>query len=126
MTKALEIYKCELCGNIVEVVHASGGDLACCGKPMTNMIAGTVDASKEKHIPVVEKKDGAYNIMIGTVAHPMEDKHYIEWVQINSGNKSYREFLKPGQEPKAVFDLASGKITAREYCNLHGLWSKED
>lgn len=126
MTKLLEIYKCELCGNIVEVVHASGGDLACCGKPMKNMIAGTVDASKEKHIPVVEKKDGIYSIIIGSVAHPMEEKHYIEWVQINSGNKSYREFLTPGQEPKAIFDLKTGKISAREYCNLHGLWAKEE
>lgn len=126
MTKLLEIYKCELCGNIIEVVHASGGELVCCGKPMKNMIAGTVDASKEKHIPVVEKKDGAYSVMIGSVAHPMEEKHYIEWVQINSGNKSYREFLTPGQEPKAVFDLKNEKISAREYCNLHGLWAKEE
>ena len=126
MTKTLEIYKCELCGNIVEVVHASGGELVCCGKPMKNMVAGTVDASKEKHIPVIENKSGTYNVLIGSVAHPMEDKHYIEWVQINSGNKSYREFLKPGQEPKAIFDLKSGKITAREYCNLHGLWAKEE
>ena len=124
MTKLLEIYKCDLCGNIVEVVHSSGGTLSCCNQPMKNMVAGSVDASTEKHVPVVETKDGAYNIIIGSVAHPMEDKHYIEWVQINSGNKSYREFLKPGQEPKALFDLKAGNITAREYCNLHGLWSK--
>ncbi len=126
MAKLLEIYKCEVCGNIVEVVHASAGTLVCCDKPMKNMIAGTVDAAKEKHIPVIEKKDGAYEVIVGSVTHPMEEKHYIEWVQINSGNKSYREFLKPGQEPKAFFELKEGKITAREYCNLHGLWSKED
>ncbi len=126
MTKLLEIYKCELCGNIIEVVHTGAGELVCCNKPMKNMIAGTVDASKEKHVPEIDKKDGVYNVTIGSVAHPMEDKHYIEWIQINSGNKSYREFLKSGQEPKAVFELKTGKITAREYCNLHGLWAKEE
>ena len=126
MTKKLEIYKCDLCGNMVEVVHAAGGTLVCCGQPMKNMIAGTTDASHEKHVPVVEKKHGAYNIIIGSVAHPMEDKHHIEWIQINSANKSYREFLTPGQEPKAVFDLKADKISAREYCNLHGLWTKEE
>ncbi len=126
MTKNLEIYKCEVCGNIVEVVHASGGTLVCCNQPMKNVIAGTVEASKEKHIPVVDKKESTYNIVVGSVLHPMEDKHYIEWIQIISGNKSYREFLTPGKEPKAVFELKSGKITAREYCNLHGLWAKEE
>ena len=126
MTKLLEIYKCELCGNIIEVVHTGAGELVCCNQPMKNMIAGTVDASKEKHVPEIDKKDGVYNVTIGSVAHPMEDKHYIEWIQINSGNKSYREFLKSGQEPKAVFELKTGKITAREYCNLHGLWAKEE
>ncbi len=126
MTKLLEIYKCELCGNIIEVVHTGAGELVCCNKPMKNMIAGTVDASKEKHVPEIDKKDGVYNVTIGSVAHPMEEKHYIEWIQINSGNKSYREFLKAGQEPKAVFELKTGKITAREYCNLHGLWAKEE
>jgi len=126
MTKSLEIYKCEVCGNIVEVVHASGGTLVCCNQPMKNIIAGTVDASKEKHVPVIDKKDATYNVVVGSVAHPMEDKHYIEWIQIIAGNKSYREFLTPGKEPKAVFELKSGKITAREYCNLHGLWAKEE
>ncbi|MFH1223552.1 MAG: desulfoferrodoxin [Pseudomonadota bacterium] len=126
MTQRLEVYKCNVCGNMVEIVHEAAGQLVCCNQPMTNVIAGTVDAAKEKHIPVVTKKDAAYTINIGSVAHPMEDKHYIEWVQIISGDKSYREFLKPGMEPKALFDLKSGKITAREYCNLHGLWSKEE
>jgi len=126
MTKRLEIYKCGVCGNIVEVIHASVGELVCCGKPMINVIAGTVDAAKEKHVPVVTKKDGVYTITVGSIAHPMEDKHYIEWVQIVSGDKSYREFLKPGTEPKALFDLKSGNITAREYCNLHGLWTEVD
>ena len=126
MTKLLEIYKCNICGNIVEVVHNGPGELVCCKQPMQNMVVGTVDAAKEKHIPEISKKDDRYNIVVGSVEHPMEEKHYIEWIQINSGNKSYREFLKAGTAPKAVFDLKEGKITAREYCNLHGLWAKEE
>jgi superoxide reductase len=126
MTKLLEIYKCDVCGNMTEVIHASGGTLVCCGQPMRNILAGTVDASKEKHVPVIENNDGKYSIIIGSAVHPMEEKHYIEWIQIISGDKSYREFLKPSREPKALFDLKSGRITAREYCNLHGLWSKEE
>ena len=125
MTKLLEIYKCNVCGNIVEVIHNGPGELVCCKQPMQNMVEGTVDAAKEKHIPEINKKDSAYQIVVGSVEHPMEEKHYIEWIQINSGNKSYREFLKAGQTPKAIFDLKEEKITAREYCNLHGLWAKE-
>lgn len=118
----LEIYKCGVCGNMVEVIHVGGGELVCCGQPMNLLAANTTDAAKEKHVPVVEKVSDGYKVKIGSVAHPMEEKHYIEWVQVIAGDKSYREFLKPGSVPEAVFKLAEGAITAREYCNLHGLW----
>lgn len=118
----LEVYKCGVCGNIVEVLHVGGGDLVCCGQPMNLLVANTTDAAKEKHVPVIEKISDGYKIKIGSVAHPMEEKHYIEWVQVIAGDKSYREFLKPGMIPEAVFKLADGSISAREYCNIHGLW----
>ena len=126
MAKEFGIYKCNVCGNIVEVLHTGPGELVCCEKPMQNMIAGTVDASKEKHVPEIRKKDAVYHVVVGSVEHPMEEKHYIEWIQINSGNKSYREFLKPGQAPEVTFNLEDGKVIAREYCNIHGLWQKEE
>ena len=126
MTKRLEIYKCEVCGNIVEMLHEGAGELVCCNETMKLFKENSVDAAREKHVPVVVQNGNSFKVTVGSVAHPMEEKHYIEWIQINSGNKSYMEFLKPGAEPKAVFDLKSGKITAREYCNLHGLWSKEE
>ena len=118
----LEVYKCGVCGNIVEVLHVGGGELVCCGQPMSLLVANTIDAAKEKHVPVVEKVSDGYKVKVGSVAHPMDEKHYIEWVQIIAGDKSYRQFLKPGATPEAVLKLAEGAITAREYCNLHGLW----
>ncbi len=118
----LEIYKCGVCGNMVEVLHVGGGELVCCNQPMILQVENTTYAAKEKHVPVVEKTTDGYKVKIGSVAHPMEEKHYIEWVQIIAGDKSYREFLKPGVAPEAVFKLANGSITAREYCNIHGLW----
>lgn len=118
----LEVYKCSVCGNIVEVLFVGGGELVCCGKPMILQVENTVDASKEKHVPVIEKTADGIKVRIGSVPHPMEDKHYIQWVQVIAGEKSYREFLKPGMMPEAVFRLADGSMSAREYCNLHGLW----
>lgn len=118
----LEVYKCGVCGNMVEVLHVGGGELVCCGQPMNLLVANTTDAAKEKHVPVVEKVSDGYKVKIGSVAHPMEEKHYIEWVQVIAGDKSYREFLKPGMAPEAAFKLADGSISAREYCNIHGLW----
>ena len=117
-----EVYKCGVCGNMVEVLHVGGGELVCCGQPMDLLVANTTDAAKEKHVPVIEKISDGYKVKIGSVAHPMEEKHYIEWVQVIAGDKSYREFLKPGIIPEAVFKLADGSISAREYCNIHGLW----
>ncbi|MDY6855873.1 MAG: desulfoferrodoxin [Thermodesulfobacteriota bacterium] len=121
MAKHLEIYKCEVCGNIVEVIHEGKGGLVCCGQPMKLFVENTVDAAKEKHVPVMEKTDGLM-VKIGSVAHPMEEKHYIEWIEVIADGKAYRQFLKAGQAPEAVFNIQADKVTAREYCNLHGLW----
>jgi superoxide reductase len=121
MTGLLEIYKCEVCGNIVEMIHTGQGQLVCCGQPMKIFKENTVDAAKEKHVPVKEVVDGGLKVKVGSVAHPMEDKHFIEWIEIVADGKSYRHFLKPGEAPEALFPV-SGEFTAREYCNLHGLW----
>ena len=122
MTQRLEVYKCNVCGNIVDVLHAGVGQLVCCGQPMTCMKENTVDAAKEKHVPVIEKIQGGVKVKVGSVAHPMEEKHYIEWIEIVADGKSYRQFLKPGQTPEATFMIEAANISAREYCNLHGHW----
>jgi superoxide reductase len=122
MAEKSAIYKCELCGNIVEVLHAGDGDLVCCGQPMKAVTENTVDASKEKHVPVIEKTADGYTVSVGSVAHPMEDKHYIEWIELIADGVSLRKFLKPGDAPVAKFAVKASKVTAREYCNLHGLW----
>jgi len=122
MAKRLEIYKCELCGNIVEVLHEGKGELVCCHQPMKLVAENTVDASKEKHVPVIEVLEHGIKVTVGSVAHPMEEKHYIEWVELVADGKAYRQFLKPGDAPEAVFCIDAKEITAREYCNLHGLW----
>ena len=124
MTELLQIYKCGVCGNIVEMVHAGAGELVCCGQPMDLMGENTVDAAQEKHVPVIEKIDEGFKITVGSVAHPMEEKHYIEWIEVIADGKAYREFLKPGGKPEATFNIDASEITAREYCNLHGLWKK--
>ncbi|MBN2038736.1 MAG: desulfoferrodoxin [Spirochaetes bacterium] len=124
MTKRDQVYKCEICGNIVEVVHASDGQLVCCGKPMMLFEENTVDAAKEKHVPVVEKTADGVKVKVGSVAHPMEEKHFIEWIEIiHPDGKVDRKFLKPGESPEAEFcaEVESGAIV-REYCNVHGLW----
>jgi len=122
MTKRLQIYKCEVCGNMVEMIHDGIGQLVCCGKPMKLYEENTVDASKEKHVPVIEKVAGVFRVKVGSVPHPMEEKHYIEWIEVIADGKTYREFLKPGDVPEAVFMIDASTVTAREYCNLHGLW----
>jgi superoxide reductase len=122
MTKRLQIYKCGVCGNIVEVLHEGAGQLVCCGQPMKLFEENTVDAAREKHVPVVEKIDGGFKVKVGSVAHPMEEKHYIEWIEIIADGLSYKQFLKPGEVPEAVFMIDAAEIIAREYCNIHGLW----
>jgi superoxide reductase len=122
MTERMQVYKCEVCGNIVEVLHTGQGELVCCGKPMNLMEEQTADAAAEKHVPVVEKGDDGITVKVGSVPHPMQDEHYIEWVQIMSGDNAYRIFLKPGGAPEGTFRVVKGGVTAREYCNIHGLW----
>ena len=122
MAEKLQIYKCMACGNIVEVLHGGDGELVCCGEPMKHMAENTVDAAKEKHVPVIEKIDGGFKVKVGSVAHPMEDEHYIEWIELIADGKAYRQFLRPGTTPEAVFNVESASVSAREYCNLHGLW----
>uniref|UniRef100_A0A7V4G6B0 Desulfoferrodoxin n=1 Tax=Desulfobacca acetoxidans TaxID=60893 RepID=A0A7V4G6B0_9BACT len=122
MTERLQVYKCDLCGNIVEVIHVGAGELVCCGAPMKLQVENTVDAAKEKHVPVIEKVAGGFKVKVGSVPHPMEEKHYIEWIELIADGKAYRQFLQPGQAPEATFEIKADGVTAREYCNLHGLW----
>lgn len=122
MAERLEVYKCDVCGNIVALLHVGGGELVCCGQPMKRLVENTVDAAREKHVPVVEKVAGGFKVKVGGVAHPMEAKHYIEWIEVIADGKSYYQFLKPGDAPEAVFQLEAAQVTARAYCNLHGLW----
>ncbi len=126
MMKVNEIYKCSVCGNMVEVVHAGGGELVCCGQPMKLQNAGTTDGATEKHVPVIEKIEGGYRVKVGSVAHPMLEAHYIEWIELvcTECGKVMRKHLKPGDAPEAVFETKAEKVIAREYCNLHGLWEK--
>ena len=123
MTKRLEVYKCNVCGNIVEVLHEGVGQLVCCGQPMELQKAKTADVGKEKHVPVIEKKNGNLLVKVGSVPHPMEETHYIEWVQLLADGKAYRIFLNPGENPAAEFEITAKNIKAREYCNVHGLWA---
>ncbi len=124
MAKYLGVYKCEVCGNIVEVLFEGNGELVCCGLPMEIMNENTVDASFEKHIPVGSRQGNILTVKIGSEPHPMNEKHYIEWVEVLVGNKAYREFLKPDQEPQVSFCIEDGgePLVIKAYCNLHGLW----
>lgn len=124
MTELKQVYKCDVCGNIVEVIHGAGGTLVCCGKPMRLVGENTVDAANEKHVPVIEKVEGGVKVKVGEVEHPMLEEHHIEWIEIHTENKVYRKYLKPGEKPEAVFMVEEKVLCAREYCNLHGLWKK--
>jgi len=125
MTKRLQIYRCEVCGNIVEMLHEGKGELVCCKQPMKLYEENTVDAAREKHVPVIEKIDGGFIVKLGSAPHPMEEKHYIEWIEVIANGKAYRQFLKPGEVASATFKIEAEKIIARGYCNLHGLWKAE-
>lgn len=122
MAERYEVYKCDLCGNIVGVLHGGKGELVCCGKPMSLLKENTVDAAKEKHVPVVEKTSDGFKVKVGSVNHPMEEKHFIEWIELLADGKSYIQFLSPGQSPEASFQVAAAQAQARAFCNLHGLW----
>ena len=125
MAEKLGVYKCEICGNIVLVMHAGKGELVCCGQPMKLMEAGMVDAAVEKHVPVVESSEGGVTIKVGSVPHPMEDAHYIEWIEARTENMSCIKFLKPGETAEASFPIEDDDLVAYEYCNVHGLWKGE-
>ncbi len=122
MAERLEVYKCEECGIIVETLHGGGGTLVCCGDPMVLQAENTVDAAKEKHVPVVEKTASGFLVKVGSAAHPMEDKHYIEWVELIADGTTYRKYLDPGNAPEAEFCVDAKSVSAREYCTLHGFW----
>jgi superoxide reductase len=122
MTERLQVYKCEVCGNIVEVLHEGQGELVCCGQPMKLLVEGAVDAAKEKHVPVIEKISGGFKVKVGSAPHPMEEKHFIEWIEVIADGMAYRQFLKPGDTPEAIFNINAQQVTAREHCNIHGLW----
>ncbi|ATZ60820.2 MAG: desulfoferrodoxin [Methanosarcinales archaeon Met12] len=117
-----QIYKCNVCGNIVEVLHVGVGELVCCGQPMELLKEKTEDVGQEKHIPVIEKTETGIKVRVGSVPHPMEERHYIEWVVLITDGRVYRKFLRPGDNPEAEFEIKAERIEAREYCNIHGLW----
>ena len=123
MTQKGDIYKCAVCGNIVEVLHPGGGTLVCCGHPMVRMDENMTEASGEKHLPEIMKVDGGYQVTVGSGEHPMLDVHYIEWIELVTDRGSIKAFLKPGDKPSALFRTASKVLAVRAYCNLHGLWS---
>ena len=123
MAKKFGVYKCEVCGNIVEVLHAGEGDLTCCDQAMVLMDEKTADSATEKHVPVIEKTSDGYKVTVGSTLHPMLDEHYIEWIELLADGVSYKAYLNPGDEPVAEFCLKeAGSVSAREFCNLHGLW----
>lgn len=123
MAKLNEVYKCNLCGNIVEILHPGAGALVCCNERMALLTENTVDASKEKHVPVIEVGATSITVKVGSVAHPMEAAHFIEWIELIADGKVYRQQLQPGQAPEATFPVIAKQVTAREYCNLHGHWA---
>jgi len=125
MTELRQIYRCNVCGNIVEVLHAGVGTLVCCGQPMELLTEKTEDAGLEKHVPVIEKTETGYLVKVGSIPHPMEEKHYIEWIELVTDGKSCRKFLKPNEKPEALFEVKAEKVWAREYCNIHGLWKSK-
>lgn len=125
MTELKQVYRCKICGNIVEVLHAGAGELVCCGQPMELLKAKTEDTGMEKHVPVIEHSEEAVRVKVGEVPHPMEEKHYIEWIEIITDGKVYREWLKPGDTPDAVLFIRAENVKARIYCNIHGLWASK-
>ena len=125
MTKTREIYRCSICGNIVEVLH-EGAVLSCCGKPMELLKGNSTDGAYEKHVPVVEKVEGGFKVKVGAVEHPMTEEHYIQWVYVETENGGQRRAFRPGDTPEATFCTGEDKpVAVYAYCNLHGLWKTE-
>jgi len=122
VAKRLQLFECEVCGHMIMVFNDGSGTLTCCDQPMTPVEEGVTDAAKEKHVPVIEKIDGGYKVKVGSVPHPMEEKHYIQWIELLSDDRLCCQFLKPGMAPEAVFKVDAEQVAAREYCNLHGYW----
>jgi superoxide reductase len=123
MTAQKQIYRCNICGNITEVLHTGKGELVCCGQPMELLVEKTTDAGQEKHVPVIEKTANGVKVKVGSIPHPMEEKHYIEWIEVITDGGSCQKFLKPGGKPEAEFEIGTQKVkAAREYCSIHGLW----
>lgn len=125
MAKRLEVYKCEVCGHIVEVYNAGAGTLSCCNQDMKLMEEKSADLTTEKHVPVIEKIEGGYKVVVGSTAHPMTEEHYIQWIELVAGDETLTHYLNPGDAPEAIFMTSATKVTAREYCNLHGHWKNE-
>ena len=121
-----KVYVCEICGNLIGMIHSSGVNVVCCGKKMTELEAGVVEASREKHIPVATVNGNNVDVVIGSVAHPMSEEHFIGWVYLETTKGGQRKVLNPGDEPKVTFALADEKpVAVYAYCNLHGLWKAE-
>lgn len=125
MAKRLEVYKCDLCGHIVEVYNEGAGTLSCCNQDMKLMEEKSADLTTEKHVPVIEKIEGGYKVVVGSTAHPMTEEHYIQWIELVAGDETLTHYLNPGDAPEAIFMTSATKVTAREYCNLHGHWKNE-
>jgi superoxide reductase len=125
MVKLKEIYKCNVCGNIVEVVHTGGGELVCCGQPMELLTEKLQEVGNEKHVPVIEKTQIGVKVKVGSIPHPMEEKHYIEWIELHADETVYRKFLRPAEKPEVEFCVTAKKLSARDYCNIHGLWKSK-
>jgi len=125
MSALKEFYRCSICGNLVGLINKGGGELVCCGQPMTLLQPNTSDGAKEKHVPVGTRQGNLLHVTVGSVAHPMIETHYIQWICVVQGNKTQRAALKPGETPEADFVIADGPVSIYEYCNLHGLWLAE-
>jgi len=122
MARLNQIYKCGICGNIVEVLHEGAGELVCCGQPMELQEEKTIDEGREKHVPVLERNGNELKVRVGETPHPMEESHYIEWIEVSNGSKFLKKFLKLGDAPEAIFLIDCENPRARIYCNVHGLW----
>jgi len=122
MIEQKQIYRCNVCGNIIEILHAGVGHPVCCGQPMELLKEKKEDVGKEKHVPIIEKTKNGIKVKVSSVPHPMEEKHYIEWIEVIADTVTYRKFLKPGDKPEAEFEIKVENIKAREYCNIHSLW----